>query len=139
MFGFPMEVVTMLMSTAGGAILKMWSQASKDKADQHRMLIELNEERRKGIEAARNYINPNASWIRRFLVISFMSMAVFILVAPTLGMQTSIPVDVTTTWLFWSKTVTEYVTLDGIVTPVWLGHAILAVVGMYFGSSIVKR
>jgi hypothetical protein len=38
-----------------------------------------------------------------------------------------------------TTTVTEYVTLEGMVTPEWLPHAIMSVVGFYFGNSIAKR
>ena len=95
------------------------------------------------INSAREYQNPNAQWIRRFLVVSFMSMAMFILLAPLLGFPTVVPVDVTSGFkiLFFdfSNTVTEWVSLEGVVTPVWLPHAIMAVVGMYFGQSIASR
>ena len=34
MFGIPMEVITMLGSTVGGAVMRIWSQANADKAEQ---------------------------------------------------------------------------------------------------------
>lgn len=72
-----------------------------------------------------------------------MSMAMFILLAPLLGFSTVVPIDVTTgfkiLFLDFTTTVTEYVSLQGMVTPVWLPHAIMSVVGMYFGQSIVAR
>lgn len=143
MFGLPLEVITMMMSTLGGAFLKMWSQSAEDKTRAHEMLLNLHTAKEDFRQSARAYQNPNAAWIRRFLVVSFMAMAGFILLAPLFGMQTTVPVEVTEGFKFlfldFTTTVTEYMTLDGIVTPDWLGHAILSVVGMYFGSSIVKR
>jgi len=143
MFGLPMEIITMLASTIGGAVMRMWGQTSADKADQWKMVLEAGRENELARQSAREFKNPNANWIRRFLVISFMAMAGYILLAPLLGMPTVVPVEVTSGWQFafidFKTTVTEYITLEGTVVPEWLGHAILAVVGMYFGSSIVKN
>ena len=143
MFGLPLEVITMLMSTLGGAALKMWSQTSEDKARAHEMLLNLHTAKEDFRQSARAYQNPNAAWIRRFLVVSFMAMAAFILIAPVFGMQTTVPVEITEGFKFlffdFTNTVTEYITLDGIVTPPWLSHAILAVVGLYFGASITTN
>jgi uncharacterized membrane protein YfcA len=139
-----MEIVTMLGSTLGGAVLKMWSQVSADKAEFNKRLIGQFKESEGSKENARKWINPNANWIRRFLVISFMAMAVWILVAPTLfNITTQVPIEVTSGFKFlfldFTKTVTKYIQLEGIVTPEWLSHAIMAVVGLYFGSSITSR
>ena len=143
MFGLPMEAITMMGSTLGGAGMKMWSQSQADKAEQQKQLMTRFEASEGSVAAARAHQNPNAQWIRRFLVISFMSMAMFILLAPLLGFNTVVPVDVTTgfsiLFLDFKNTVTEYVSLSGMVTPAWLPHAIMAVVGMYFGQSIVAR
>jgi uncharacterized membrane protein YfcA len=72
-----------------------------------------------------------------------MGMAAFILTAPLLDLPTVVPVEVTTGFKFlfldFTNTVTEWETLEGMVTPEWLPHAIMAVVGMYFGQSIVAR
>jgi|TARA_R110000803_G_scaffold64447_1_gene125445 uncharacterized membrane protein YfcA len=144
MFGLPMEMLTMLISTVGGAVMKMWSQTSADKAEQQKALITRFQESEKSVESARAFVNPNANWIRRFLVISFMAMAGFILIAPALfNVTTQIPVISTEgfklLFLDFTKDITTWIELEGIVTPDWLGHAILSVVGMYFGSSITSR
>ncbi|MDA8560857.1 hypothetical protein N9L33_03540 [Nitrospinae bacterium] len=134
----------MLVSTMGGAIMKAWSQSSADKAEQQKALITRYQESEKSVESARAFSNPNANWIRRFLVISFMAMAGYILLAPALfNTTTQIPIITTEgfklLFLDFTKDITSYIELEGIVTPDWLGHAILSVVGMYFGSSITSR
>ena len=143
MFGLPIEAITMIISVIGGAVMKMWSQSQSDKADQQRMLMAQFSAGQESVDSARAYQNPNAQWIRRFLVLSFMSMAMFILLAPVLGFPTVVPVEVTSGFkiLFFDFTnvVTEWRSLEGMVTPVWLPHAIMAVVGMYFGQSIAAR
>jgi uncharacterized membrane protein YfcA len=143
MFGLPMEMITMILSVVGGAVMKMWSQSQADNAEQQKALMARLTASEETVNSARAYQNPNAQWIRRFLVIAFMSMAAFILLAPILGQPTVVPVDVTSGFKFlfldFSNTVTEWVTLEGMVTPQWLPHAIMSVVGMYFGQSIVTR
>jgi len=143
LFGLPMEAITMMGSTLGGAAMKMWSQSQADKAEQQKQLMTRFEASEGSVDKARSYDTPNAQWIRRFLVISFMSMAMFILLAPLLGFKTVVPIDVTSGFSFlffdFKDTVTQFVSLDGMVTPVWLPHAIMSVVGMYFGQSIVAR
>jgi len=143
MFGLPMEAITMLLSTVGGAVMKMWSQGQADKAEQQKQLLGRLAASEDSVNSARAYQNPNAQWIRRFLVISFMGMAGFILLAPILDLPTVVPVEVTSGFkiLFFdfTTTVTEWKTLNGMVTPEWLPHAIMAVVGLYFGQSIVAR
>ena len=143
MFGLPMEMITMILSVLGGAVMKMWSQAQSDKADQQKALIQRFSASEDSVSNARTYQNPNAQWIRRFLVVSFMGMAAFILTAPLLDLPTVVPVEVTSGFKFlfldFTNTVTEWKTLEGMVTPEWLPHAIMAVVGMYFGQSIVSR
>ena len=143
MFGLPMEAITMIGSTLGGAGLKLFAQAQADKAEQQKQLLGRLTASEDSVQNARKYDTPNAQWIRRFLVVSFMSMAMFILIAPILGFKTVVPIDVTTGFSFlffdFKDTVTQFVSLDGMVTPAWLPHAIMAVVGMYFGQSIVAR
>ena len=143
MFGLPIEVITMLLSVIGGAVMKMWSQSQSDKAEQQQMLMSQFSAGQDSVNSARAYQNPNAQWIRRFLVVCFMGMAVFILLAPVLGLPTVVPVEVTSGFkiLFFdfTNTITEWKSLEGMVTPEWLPHAIMAVVGMYFGQSIAAR
>jgi hypothetical protein len=143
MFGLPLEVITMLLSIVGGAVMKMWSQSQADKAQQQKTLMSQFSAGQDSVNSAREYQNPNAQWIRRFLVVCFMGMAVFILLAPVLGFPTVVPVEVVSGFkiLFFDFTTTliEWRSLDGMVTPIWLPHAIMSVVGMYFGQSITSR
>ncbi len=143
MFGLPIEAITMILSVVGGAFMKMWSQSQADKAEQQKLLMAQFSAQEDSIESARAHQNPNANWIRRFLVICFMGMAMFILLAPVLGFPTVVPVEITSgfklLFLDFTNTIVEWKSLEGMVTPEWLPHAIMAVVGMYFGQSIVSR
>ncbi len=143
MFGLPIEAITMILSVVGGAFMKMWSQSQADKAEQQKLLMAQFSAQEESVASARAYQNPNANWIRRFLVICFMGMAMFILLAPVLGFPTVVPVEITSgfklLFLDFTNTIVEWKSLEGMVTPEWLPHAIMAVVGMYFGQSIVSR
>ena len=143
MFGIPMEVVTMLGSTVGGAVMRIWSQSNADKAEQWKMALEAGRENELSRSAAREWSTPHANWTRKFIVVSFMAMAMFLILAPLLGQTSQVPVISTEgfkiLFLDFTHEVTEYIELEGVVTPEWLSHAIMAVVGLYFGSSISSR
>ena len=143
MFGIPMEVITMLGSTLGGAFMRIWSQSNTDKAEQWKMALEAGRENELSRSAAREWSTPHANWTRKFLVVSFMAMAMFLILAPLLGQTTQVPIISTEgfklLFLDFTREVTEYIQLEGVVTPEWLSHAIMAVVGLYFGSSICSR
>jgi hypothetical protein len=143
MFGIPMEVITMLGSTLGGAFMRIWSQSNADKAEQWKMALEAGRENELARSSAREWSTPHANWTRKFLVVSFMAMAMFLILAPLLGQTTQVPIISTEgfklLFLDFTKEVTEYIQLEGVVTPEWLSHAIMAVVGLYFGSSICSR
>jgi hypothetical protein len=143
MFGLPVEVITLLLSTVGGAVMKMWSQSQQDKAEQQKALMQQFTASEDSVQNAREYNNPSAAWIRRFIVISFVSMAGFILTAPLWGYSTVIPVDVTEGFKFlfldFTKTVTQHIELTGMVTPTWLPHSINAIIGFYFGQAMTQR
>lgn len=143
MFGIPLEVVTMLGSTVGGAVMRIWSQSNADKAEQWKMALEAGRETELSRSAAREWSTPHANWTRKFLVVSFMAMAMFLILAPLLGQTSQVPIVSTEgfklLFLDFTHEVTEYIELEGVVTPEWLSHAIMAVVGLYFGSSISSR
>jgi hypothetical protein len=143
MFGLPLEVITMLGSTIGGAVMRVWSQSKADKAEQWKMALEAGRENELSRSAAREWSTPHANWTRKFLVVCFMAMAMFLLLAPLLGQSTQVPIISTEgfklLFLDFTHEVTEYIQLEGFVTPEWLSHSIMAVVGLYFGSSITSR
>jgi len=136
MFGLPMEVITMLISTVGGAYIRMKSDSQKDLADERSA-------RAGELKAVREMQNPSANWMRRFITMSFVGMAFVILTAPFFGFPTVVPVEVTEGFKFlvfdFTTTVTEFVTLEGMVTPEYLPYTIMSIIGFYFGQSMAKR
>ena len=126
----------MLLSTIGSAYIRM-------KADSQADLAAERQARTGEMQEARRFQSPQASWMRKFITMSFIAMAFIILLAPLLNMPTVVPVEVTSGFKFlfldFTNTVTEYITLEGMVTPEYLPHAIMSVVGFYFGNSMAKR
>lgn len=136
MFGLPLELITMVVSYFASAYIRISADKRQDLADER--LAHAN-----ALESARKFQTPNTNWARRFLVVSFVAMAGFILLAPLFGQTTTVAVEVTSGFKFlfldFTNTVTEYIELNGVVTPSYLPHAIMAVVGFYFGNSNAKR
>ena len=144
MFGLPLEAITMIFSTVLGGVMKAWGQAQQDKAEQFKMMMQRNEQIEEGVQNARAMQNPNAAWIRRFIVITAMLGGLgIVFLAPILGHATFVPVEVTEGFKFlfldFQNTVTEYKELYGFVTPEWLPYAITNIVGFYFGSAAMQR
>jgi len=144
MFGLPIEAVSMLGSTALGGIMKMWGQAQQDKAEQFKQMMARNGQIEEGVQNARNMQNPNAAWIRRFIVVmSLLGGLGIVFLAPMLGQPTNVPVEVNSGFKFlfldFTNTVTEYIQLEGFVTPEWLPVAIMNIIGFYFGSAAMQR
>jgi hypothetical protein len=144
MFGLPLEAITMLGSTILGGVMTMWGQAAKDKHEQFEMMMKRNGQIEEGVQNARQMQNPNAAWIRRFIVVTSMLGGLgIVFLAPILGHSTYVPVEVTEGFKFlfldFSNTVTKYIELQGFVTPDYLSFAITNIIGFYFGSAAMQR
>ena len=134
----------MLGSTAMGGIMKMWGQSQADKAEQHKMLLQGNLQIEDSVNNARKMQDPNSAWIRRFIVVfSLLAGIGIVFLAPIMGISTNVPIEVTEGFKFLfidtTHTFTEYIKLDGFVTPEWLPIAIMNIIGFYFGSAAMKR
>jgi uncharacterized membrane protein YfcA len=144
MFGLPIEAISMIASTALGGIMKMWGQAQADKQNQFEMMMRQNQATQETVNSARAYQNPNAAWIRRFIVVmALLGGLGIVFLAPFMGQVTNVPIEVTEGWKFlffdFTNTVTKYVQLEGFVTPEWLPVAIMNIIGFYFGSAAMQR
>ena len=87
MFGIPLEVISMLASTLLGGYMKMKADARQDERDRNMMTLKLLNKEEKSRKSAREYNTPSANWARKFIVMSLMCMAAFILIAPILFNQ----------------------------------------------------
>lgn len=144
LFGLPIEAISMIGSTILGGVMKMMGQAQQDRAEQWKQMMAQNKQAEQYVESARQYNNPNAAWIRRFIVILAMTGGLgIVFLAPAMDTVTNVPIQVQEGFKFWlfdfTTTVTKYIQLKGFVTPEWLPAAIMNIIGFYFGSAAVQR
>ena len=143
--GFPFEIITMLGSTLLSSLLSIWFQSRKAKADEQKLLITRGEFEMKAVQQAREVKDKGFAWTRRIIALT----AIFaIVLLPKLVAVFYPMVDVTvgyTNWMpgFWffkeGREVFEWVTFQGLVITQLDTNLVSAIIGMYFGGSLVKR
>jgi|TARA_R100001460_G_scaffold97435_1_gene140015 hypothetical protein len=143
--GFPFEIITMLGSTILGGLLSVWAESRKAKAEQQKLLITRGEFEMKAVEAARNVDNKGFQWTRRIIALT----SVFaIVVLPKLVAVYYPEVSVTVGYTQWNpgflffkegREVFEWITFQGLVITQLDTNLVSAIIGMYFGGSLVKK
>ena len=142
--GLPVEMITMLGSSILGGVMSIWSQSIKAKQEEQKMLLARANTQMKFVEKARTYENKGFQFTRRIIALS----AVFsIIVWPKV-----VPVFFdTSVWLTWTELSRGFlfliekkeVVMDkeffGIVITPLDTHLMSAIVGLYFGGSLVKK
>ena len=140
----PFEMITMLGSTVLGGVMSIWSQSIKAKQAEQKMLLARGKFQMESIEKARTYDNKGFQWTRRIIALS----AVFaIIVWPKI-----VPVFFdTSVWLTWTEFTRGFlfliekkeIVMDreffGVVITPLDTHLMSAIVGLYFGGSLVKK
>ena len=143
--GFPFEIITMLGSTLLSGFLKVWSASRKAKEEQQKLLIARGKIQLQAIETARNYDNKGFQWTRR--IIALVSVFAIVLL-PKLVAVYYPDVDVTVGYTNWrpgfmffreGREIFEWVTFQGLVITQLDTNLVAAVIGMYFGGSLVKK
>jgi len=145
--GFPFEIITMLGSTLLSSLLSIWSQSRKAKAEEQKLLITRGEFEIKARQQSLSHglKDKGFAWTRRIIALT----AIFaIVLLPKLVAVFYPMVDVTvgyTNWQpgFWffkeGREVFEWVTFQGLVITQLDTNLVSAIIGMYFGGSLVKR
>ena len=142
---FPFEIITMLGSTLISSLLSLWSQRMKAKQDEQKMLITRGEFQLKSVEAARNVDNVGFQWTRRIIALSSIFA---IIIFPKLVAVYYPEVDVTVGYtvfnpgfLFFTdgREVFEWISFKGLVITQLDTNLVSAIIGMYFGGSLVKK
>jgi len=121
--GFPFEIITMLASTILGGLMSVWSESRKAKAEQQKLLITRGEfgmkERQQSLDHGLK--DKGFAWTRRIIALTSV-----------------------TNWNpgFWfikeGREVFEWVTFQGLVITQLDTNLVSAIIGMYFGGSLVK-
>ena len=144
MGGLPVEMITMLGSSLLGGFMSIWGQSIKAKQAEQKMLLARGKFQMAEIDKARRYENTGFQWTRRIIALS----AVFaIIVWPKI-----VPVFFdTTVWITWTEFSRGFlfliekkeVVMDkeffGVVITPLDTHLMSAIVGLYFGGSLVKK
>ena len=142
---FPFEIITMLGSTLISSMLSLWSQRLKAKQDEQKMLITRGEFQLKAVDAARNVENVGFQWTRRIIALSSIFA---IIIFPKLVAVYYPDVDVTVGYTVFNpgflfltegREVFEWITFKGLVITQLDTNLVSAIIGMYFGGSLVKK
>ena len=145
MMGFPFEIITMLGSTLLSGVMSLWAESRKAKAEEQRLLITRGEFEMKAVRAARNNKNEGFQWTRRIIALT----AVFsIIVLPKLVAIFAPDISVTVGYtefrpgfLLFTQDVEifKWITFEGLVITQLDTNLVSAIIGMYFGGSLVKK
>ena len=142
----PMELISMGFSTILGGALSIMAQKGKDKADEQKLLMQRAGFQTKQFDKARAVDDPFTKNTRRVIA---LLCVVAILVLPKLApfIDSDMPIYVGYTeaitngwWIFSSSTdVTQWKPMVGLVITPLDTHVVSSIIGLYFGSSLVRR
>ncbi len=135
----------MLGSTLLSSLLSIWSQSRKAKAEEQKLLITRGEFEMKAVQQARQVKDKGFAWTRRIIALT----AIFaIVLLPKLVAVFYPDVDVTVGYTNWrpgfmffreGREVFEWITFQGLVITQLDTNLVSAIIGMYFGGSLVKK
>ena len=143
--GFPFEIITMLASTVLGGVMSVWSESRKAKAEAQKLLITRGEFEMKARKAARDVKDKGFQWTRR--IIALTSVFAIVLLPKLVAVyypEVSVTVGYTNFQPgFWflkeGRDVFEWITFQGLVITQLDTNLVSAIIGMYFGGSLVKK
>ena len=142
----PFEMITMLGSTILGGVMSIWSQSIKAKQAEQKMLIVRADKQMEGFKAAREYDNAGFQWTRRIIALTAI-FAIIVLpkIIPLISPDAHVVVGYTQFkpgFLFFEgKEIMKWIPMDskGIVITPLDTNLVSAIVGLYFGGSLVKK
>ena len=143
--GLPLELITMLGSGLLSGLMTLWGQSAKAKQDAFQRAIDGLAAQSEATDLARRYENKGFQMTRRVIALS----AVFaVIVWPKLVAVFWPEVPVTVGYTEWNpgflfltegKETTTWQSLSGLVLTPLDTHLLGAIVGLYFGASMVKN
>ena len=142
----PFEMITMLGSTVLGGVMSIWSQSIKAKQAEQKMLLARAKVQTEAFKEAREYDNVGFQWTRRIIALTaIFAIVVLPKIIPLIDPQAQIIVGYTEFkpgFLFFEgKDVMKWVPMAAkgiIITPLDT-NLVSAIVGLYFGGSLVKK
>tara|TARA_R110000824_G_C15151564_1_gene671066 strand:+ start:824 stop:1258 length:435 start_codon:yes stop_codon:yes gene_type:complete len=143
---FPIELISMLVSTVLGGVLSIMAQKTKDKADEQKMLMQRAEFQSQQFDKAREVTDSFTKNTRRWIALMCV-LAIIVLpkLAPFIDPSMPIYVGYTETiqqgwWIFASDMdMTQWKPMEGLVITPLDTHVVSSIIGLYFGGSLVRR
>jgi len=142
--GIPLELVTMLGSGLLGGVMTLWSQSMKAKQEAFQRAIDGLAAQSEAYDKARRYENRGFQITRRIIALSAVgAIIVWPKVVPVFWPDLSVVVG----WTEWNpgflffegSEATEWKSLKGLVLTPLDTHLVSAIVGLYFGASMVRN
>ena len=144
--GIPFEIITMIGSTLLGGLMSLWSQSIKAKQANQAMLMERAKFQQKAVKDAREYENVGFQWTRRIIALTaIFSIVVFPKIVAVFFPEVPVIVGYTEFkpgFLFFEgKEIMKWVPMahKGIVITPLDTILVSAIIGLYFGGSLVKK
>ena len=145
--GFPFEIITMLGSTLLSSVLSIWSQSRKAKEDQQKLLITRGEFEMKAKKQSLDHglKDQGFAWTRRIIaLVSVLAIVVLPKLVAVFYPDVAVTVGYTNwnpgVWFFREgREVFEWITFQGLVITQLDTNLVSAIIGMYFGGSLVKK
>ena len=143
---FPIELISMLVSTVLGGVLSIMAQKTKDKAEEQKMLMQRAQFQSEQFDKAREVTDSFTKNTRRWIA---LLCVVAIIVLPKLApfIDPSLPIYVGYTetiqqgwWIFATDMdMTKWKPMSGLVITPLDTHVVSSIIGLYFGGSLVRR
>tara|TARA_E500000178_G_C16355789_1_gene459493 strand:+ start:69 stop:506 length:438 start_codon:yes stop_codon:yes gene_type:complete len=144
--GFPIELISMLISTILGGVLSIMAQKTKDKAEQQKMLMQRAEFQSQQFDKARTVTDSFTKNTRRIIaILCVLAIIVLPKLAPFIDPTLPIYVGYTETiqegwWIFATDVdMTQWKPMSGLVITPLDTHVVSSIIGLYFGGSLVRR
>ena len=142
----PFEMISMLGSTVLGGVMSIWSQSIKAKQAEQKLLIQRAEVQTAAFKEAREYENVGFQWTRRIIALTaIFAIVVLPKILPLIDPQAQVIVGYTE-WkpgflFFEGKEVMQWVPMAqrGIIITPLDTNLVAAIIGLYFGGSLVKK
>ena len=142
--GLPVEMITMLGSSLLGGFMSISGQSSKANQAEQKMLLARGKFQMEEIDKARRYENKGFQWTRRIIALT----AVFFIIAYPKIVPVFFDTSVFLTWTEFSRgflflVEKKEIVMDkeffGVVITPLDTHLMSAIIGLYFGGSLVKK
>jgi len=125
-----------LLTLAVGWFFRNKTENDKREADRQMRVIEALDKRDESMNKAAERTKDGGTWMRRALYFLVAFIFVVVMVAPFLGQSVALEIEVSKGILFWKKTATEILMVDGVFFPPEVRKAFLMFMAFYLGQGV---